>query len=82
MTTPRYTFTHTQELVDPRTCEIVDTTVEVVEHLTAEEAARITRAQVESWRHLGYTVREGDRWTTAVTLEAMASVRVDQEVGA
>ena len=75
-----FTFTLTHELVDPRTCEVVDTTVEVVEHLTAEEAARITRAQIESWRHLGYTVREGDRWTTAVALDAMASIRVDRAV--
>lgn len=80
MVTPRFAFTLTHELVDPRTCEVVDTTVEVVEHLTAEEAARITRAQIESWRHLGYTVREGDRWTTAVTVDAMASVRVDRAV--
>ena len=77
---PTYTFSCTIELVDPRTCEIVDTTIDVVERLSAGEAERLLRAQVESWKYLGYTVREGERWMTAVSLDTMASVRIDREV--
>lgn len=75
-----YTATITIELVDPRTFEVVDTTVDVVENLTEAEAAHVRRVQVESWRHLGYTVREGSGWDTAAAIDVMASVRVDREV--
>lgn len=71
-----FTATVSHLLIDPVDGTTVDATVETVEPIDASQAAALHRAQVQTWKQLGYFVREGDGWATGVAADAKASLIV------